>query len=87
MVEEITKEIGVAASPSFTASLVELVYNQIIATGEDLELFATHAGRSVIQPSDVYMVTRRNEVLTKALKEVEETLRGLNLFRHPPCCS
>lgn len=75
MVEEHTRNIGVAASPSFVASLVELVYNQMIGLGEDLELFADHAGRTVIKPADIYMVTRKNEVLTAALKEYEEGLK------------
>ncbi|QFZ28915.1 hypothetical protein EJF18_50133 [Clavispora lusitaniae] len=73
-VEEKTAELKVAASPSFVASLVELVFNQLVSVGEDLELFADHAGRSVVNSSDVYMVTRRNEILTAALKEYEKTL-------------
>lgn len=69
MVEEYTQELGTTASPSFVASLVELVYNQLQTLGEDLELFADHAGRTIINDSDVYMVTRKNDVLTKALRE------------------
>ncbi|CAN3362957.1 inner kinetochore subunit Mhf1p [Diutina catenulata] len=61
----------VIATPSFTAALVELVYNQIVNTGADLELFATHAGRSVVEPADLYMVARKNPVLTKVLKQFE----------------
>lgn len=73
-VEAKTAELNVAASPSFVASLVELVYNQLVVMGEDLELFADHAGRTVVNSSDVYMLARRNEVLTAALKEYEQTL-------------
>lgn len=75
MVEQHTQEMGIAASPSFVASLVELVYNQLVSLGEDLELFADHAGRSTVNASDMYMVTRKNEVLTAALKEYEAGLR------------
>jgi centromere protein S len=65
----------VVATPTFLAGLVELVYNQLILCGEDLELFANHGGRNVIKTQDLYMVTRKNDVLTKALKQFEETQR------------
>lgn len=65
---------NLTATPTFVASLVELVYNQLLNLGEDLELFALHAGRSTIKPSDLYMVTRRNETLTGILKEYEKKL-------------
>lgn len=58
----------------FIASLVELVMNQLMNLGEDLELFARHANRSIIEPKDLYMVTRKNEVLTAVLKEFEQKL-------------
>lgn len=74
MVEQSTRQMNVSASPSFVASLIELVYNQIILLGEDLEAFATHAGRDVVNTSDVYMATRRNETLTNALKYVHESM-------------
>lgn len=77
MVEENLSQINkdVTATPTFIASLVELVYNQLVNLGEDLELFANHAGRSTVKPVDMYMVTRKNDILTKALKDVEEKLR------------
>lgn len=77
MVEQSTKEMNVSASPSFVASLIELVYNQIILLGEDLEAFSTHAGRDVVNTSDLYMATRRNEALTNALKQVHESISEL----------
>ncbi|CAH6721579.1 inner kinetochore subunit Mhf1p [[Candida] jaroonii] len=61
-------------TPMFIASLVELVMNQIINLGEDLELFAKHGGRSTIKNDDVFMVTRKNEILTSVLKEFEKKL-------------
>lgn len=75
MVEEYTSELGTSASPAFVASLVEIVYNQLENLGEDLELFADHAGRTVINDSDMYMVTRKNEILTNALKEYLKDLK------------
>lgn len=74
MVEQdlVNIDSNVSATPTFVASLVELVYNQLLNLGEDLELFANHAGRSTIKPVDLYMVTRRNDILTKVLKEFEK---------------
>ena len=63
-----------AASPTFVATLVELTYIQIVTFGEDLQLLAKHALRQVVKPTDVYMVTRKNPVLTKALKDLESSL-------------
>lgn len=74
MMEEYTQELEISVSPSFVASLIELVYDQIVILGEDLELFAKHAGRNIANTSDLYMVTRRNEALTAALKTVHESL-------------
>ena len=62
---------GVKPTPTFVAALVELVYNQVMALGMDLEMFARHASRTEIEKSDVYMVTRKNPVLTKALHDFE----------------
>lgn len=74
IVEECSKREGVQTSPTFVASLVDLVFNQLINLGEDLELFAQHAGRLKVIPADLYMVTRKNEVLTNVLKEFEQSL-------------
>lgn len=74
MVEQQLPIMGndISATPTYVASLVELVYNQLINVGEDLEHFANHAGRSTIKPSDMYMVTRKNDTLTRVLKELEQ---------------
>lgn len=76
MIEQELPKLGsnVNVTPTFIASLVELVYNQLINLGEDLELFANHAGRVTISPSDLYMVTRKNNILTDELKKVEDNL-------------
>lgn len=74
-VENETEKMGVTATPSYVASLVELVYNQLVTLGTDLESFADHASRSNIKPADLYMVTRKNELLTEVLKEHERSLK------------
>ncbi|EGW32538.1 uncharacterized protein SPAPADRAFT_61604 [Spathaspora passalidarum NRRL Y-27907] len=66
------EESSVFATPIFISSLVELVYNQIILLGKDLEMFAEHAGRDVINPSDLFMVTRKNPTLQQYLKDILE---------------
>ncbi|CCE88752.1 Piso0_001531 [Millerozyma farinosa CBS 7064] len=72
--EEISSLDGnVSATPTFVAALVDLVYNQLINLGEDLESFARHAGRTTIDPSDMYMVTRKNSSLMEALKAYEKS--------------
>lgn len=58
------------ATPTFIAQLVELVYNQLINLGEDLELFCHHANRDIVEPSDLFMVTRKNPTLQKHLKDL-----------------
>ncbi|RKP32696.1 hypothetical protein METBISCDRAFT_20967 [Metschnikowia bicuspidata] len=77
MVEQYVKELDTVASPSFVVSLVELVYNQVVLMGDDLEVFAHHAGRTTIDTSDVYLATRRNDALTAALRSVQESLGEL----------
>ncbi|KAK6463689.1 kinetochore component CENP-S-domain-containing protein [Scheffersomyces coipomensis] len=83
MVEERLKDLQtpnqndenpISATPTFIATLVELTFNQIINLGEDLELFARHANRTTVKPNDLYMVTRKNDVLTQYLKEIEQKL-------------
>ncbi|ODV78267.1 uncharacterized protein CANTADRAFT_52737, partial [Suhomyces tanzawaensis NRRL Y-17324] len=64
----------VGASPTYIATLVELVYNQLIILGEDLEMFAHHAGRTTVEPKDMYMAVRKNESLTRVLRAVEEAM-------------
>ncbi|GME79417.1 unnamed protein product [[Candida] boidinii] len=59
----------ITATPKFVAGLAELVYRQAISVGEDLEMFARHAKRKTINVDDLYMVTRRNDILTEVLKE------------------
>lgn len=74
IIEEETSKMEVQSTPMFTASLVDLVFNQLLNLGEDLELFAHHAGRNTIKQDDIYMVVRKNEVLANILKEYEHML-------------
>ncbi|KAL7664054.1 Centromere protein S [[Candida] zeylanoides] len=76
MVEEELQRAGgnTTATPTYVASLVDLVYNQCLNLGEDMESFANHAGRVTINPSDMYMAVRKNPVLKDELQKFESEL-------------
>ncbi|GAA5850201.1 hypothetical protein JCM8547_001040 [Rhodosporidiobolus lusitaniae] len=63
--EEVTLPFG--ASEQFVASLAEVVFQQTLSLGKDLELFAKHAGRMTINVDDVKLAARRNEPLYDSL--------------------
>lgn len=73
IIEERTTDFVV--TPTFIASLVELVYNQLVNFGQDLELFANHAGRNVILPKDLAMVVRKNDKLLQILSDLNQELK------------
>ncbi|GAA5887658.1 hypothetical protein JCM6882_001486 [Rhodosporidiobolus microsporus] len=52
-----------AASEHFVASLAEVVFQQALSLGKDLERFSKHAGRTTINVDDVKLAARRNEPL------------------------
>ncbi|CDK28911.1 unnamed protein product [Kuraishia capsulata CBS 1993] len=52
---------------------VDCMLTKTVSLGEDLESFAKHAKRKTISPQDLYMVTRRNNVLTE---EIQKFQRG-----------
>ncbi|GAA5913547.1 hypothetical protein JCM8208_000707 [Rhodotorula glutinis] len=56
-----------AASEHFVASLAEVVFQQALTLGKDLERFAKHAGRMTINADDVKLAARRNEPLYELL--------------------
>ena len=75
IVEEETKELNVEPTKLFTATLAELVYNQVLVIGDDLESFAKHGKRKTILPADLYMITRKNDGLTGILKDFEAEIK------------
>ncbi|GAA5859691.1 hypothetical protein JCM1840_006413 [Sporobolomyces johnsonii] len=52
-----------AASEHFVATLAEVVFQQALSLGMDLEAYAKHAGRMMINVDDVKLAARRNEPL------------------------
>ncbi|KAF2116680.1 kinetochore component CENP-S-domain-containing protein [Lophiotrema nucula] len=64
------------ATPEFIGALTQLVYNQISNTSRDLETFAKHAHRKVINEEDVMLLSRRNEGLETVLKKHLEEMKA-----------
>ncbi|GAA5980585.1 hypothetical protein JCM10908_001697 [Rhodotorula pacifica] len=56
-----------AASEHFVAALAEVVFQQALSLGKDLESFAKHAGRLTINADDVKLAARRNEPMYESL--------------------
>ncbi|KAF2749060.1 hypothetical protein M011DRAFT_388827, partial [Sporormia fimetaria CBS 119925] len=89
-VDEESIEKNINATPQFIGALTELVWTQIAKTSvpeadgwtfqantsRDLELFAKHAGRKVIQAEDVLLLARRNEELEEMLQRELERIRA-----------
>ncbi|GAA5920766.1 hypothetical protein JCM1841_004176 [Sporobolomyces salmonicolor] len=67
-----------AASEHFVASLAEVVFQQALSLGKDLEAYAKHAGRLTINVDDVKLAARRNEPLYDLLC-TSATTHGLAL--------
>ena len=75
IVDNLTLDMGINATPQFKASLMELTYTQIQNAGIDLEAFARHAGRGTVKVEDVLMLGRRNVGLTEVLQKEVEAVR------------
>ncbi|ODQ67877.1 hypothetical protein NADFUDRAFT_44593, partial [Nadsonia fulvescens var. elongata DSM 6958] len=81
IVEQECLELKTDATPQFIAALTELLFNQIINLGEDLESFSRHAKRKVITTDDLRMVCRRNEGLREVLDDFIEKLEQEKLLK------
>ncbi|KAK3699180.1 MHF histone-fold complex component [Vermiconidia calcicola] len=63
------------ATPHFIGGLSELVWAQIENVAQDLEAFAKHSDRQVINTKDVLLLGRRNEGLAQILKSQTNAVR------------
>ena len=68
MCEMKSEEHNVTFSKAFVACLAETVSTQIEFFATDLEVFAKHAKRTVINIDDVKLLVRRNPGLTKEIE-------------------
>ncbi|KAF2712141.1 hypothetical protein K504DRAFT_373442, partial [Pleomassaria siparia CBS 279.74] len=64
------------ATPQFIGALTELVYTQIENTSRDLESFARHGGRRIINTDDVMLLSRRNEGLESLLRDTLDAMKA-----------
>lgn len=70
--EACSEKPDLEVSNSVSSLLTLLLFDQLVLYGKDLEVFARHAGRNVIRTSDVLLLVRHSEKLTKFLEEVVE---------------
>ena len=77
IVDEETLNLGVHATPQYTGSLADLIWQQIVNAGGDLEGFAKHrTGKKgkekeggIVKVEDVLLLGRRNDGLEGILKD------------------
>jgi centromere protein S len=69
IIDSISLDQDLNTTPDFIAALTELVWSQILTSGADLEAFAKHAGRGIVDVKDVLLLVRRNEQLKEVLEE------------------
>ncbi|KAK4959550.1 MHF histone-fold complex component [Elasticomyces elasticus] len=74
-VDTASLNLSLNATPQFIGALTEMLWNQIDTAGKDLEAFANHAGRKVINTDDVLLLARRNDSLKDMLQDYAQTLQ------------
>ncbi|CAI1707027.1 hypothetical protein SEUBUCD646_0O00740 [Saccharomyces eubayanus] len=60
-------------TPRFINSLLELAYLQLGEMGSDLQAFAEHAGRDVVDRSDLMLYLRKQPELQEQVQQDEKT--------------
>ncbi|KXL51114.1 hypothetical protein M433DRAFT_158135 [Acidomyces richmondensis BFW] len=66
------------ATPHFIGGLSEMVWAQIENVAHDLEAFAKHDGRTIIDTKDAILLGRRNEGLQKILMAKSKSAKDAN---------
>lgn len=75
MVDSAALSQDLNATPHFIGGLSELVWAQIENAAQDLEAFAKHGDRTVINVKDVVMLGRRNDSLKQVLEDKAQQVR------------
>merc|ERR1711962_1106671 len=70
--EELSQELDVTFSRQFIAVLSEATFKQCAVFASDLENFAQHGKRSVINADDVKLLARRSAPLAKHIRDLSE---------------
>ena len=73
--EEQAESLDIKVSKASVAVLSELFQGLAESTAVDLEAFAKHAKRTVIQPDDVKLCARRNESLLEHLDGLSSQMK------------
>ncbi|KAK9668979.1 hypothetical protein RND81_13G100600 [Saponaria officinalis] len=68
IVESEAKKIGMQISEPIVACISNLAFNYAEHLAKDLELFAHHAGRKLVNTEDVILAAHRNESLGLSLR-------------------
>ncbi|XP_070572313.1 centromere protein S-like [Ptychodera flava] len=76
--EQLAKDEDVVFTRQFIATLAEATYKQCGILATDLELFAKHAKRSVINSEDVKLAVRRANPLYLHLTSLNEKQAAIN---------
>ena len=76
---------GMSVSSKVTAALNEVLFDYIHEMGRDLEVFARHAGRKIINVHDVKLCARKNESLVRRPLDASPPLPALTLCVRA-CC-
>lgn len=68
-VDALSFDQNINGSPKFIAGLSELIYDRINAVAVDIEAFAKHADRSMVNTKDIVLLGRHNDVLRSILQD------------------
>ncbi|XP_077996218.1 centromere protein S-like [Glandiceps talaboti] len=76
--EESAEENDVVFSRQFIATLAEATFRQCGILATDLELFAKHAKRSVVNAEDVKLAVRKSPLLFEHLNSISQQQAAVN---------
>jgi len=69
------KELQVEFDKQLVAAVSSITHQYLDTCASDLQAFAKHAKRTVVQPEDVVLLTRRNPDLEKSITAFAETVK------------
>ncbi|GAB2222112.1 hypothetical protein Drorol1_Dr00013313 [Drosera rotundifolia] len=74
--ESEAKKIGMEISESIVACVAAMAFKHSNHLAKDLELFAHHAGRKIVNMEDVIVAAHRNETLALSLRSFRNHLKA-----------
>ncbi|XP_026753060.2 centromere protein S-like [Galleria mellonella] len=76
MCSEACHLLGLDVTKPAMAVISELIYKKLIVYGSDLEAFAKHAKRTIINSDDVKLLVRRNPSLKARLNNAQSSIKA-----------